>query len=258
MNAKTPITVSSVTTFIDEIKRVWPFPRGHGRRVVFRGQCDSDKPLIPSIVRPPFNEKAVWLLENEKRPVERHLLNSFHHRCASMFPAWVRDGDSKERAWKILILAQHFGLPTRLLDWTSSPLVALFFALEKEPVTCTPGVFVLDSLPNSVTINGLAESTKNGRAPIYRHNNLGLVNPPNIDGRVVAQNSLLTIGMYPAQEISAHLICIDPESRTDMLIELDALGVNRATLFPDMDGNASYLKWSCHDWGAVVDGVDPR
>ena len=43
-----------------------------------------------------------------------------------------------------------------------------------------------------------------------------------------------------------------------MLIELDALGVNRATLFPDMDGNASYLKWSCHDWGAVVDGVDPR
>jgi len=175
-----------------------------------------------------------------------------------MLPAWVRGGDPKERGWKVLVVAQHFGLPTRLIDWTSNPLVALFFALEPPPRGATPAVFVLDSVPDSTTTKGLAASEKNLNAPIYRHNELGLFNPPHIDGRVIAQGSLFTIGREPFDPVRAHRIEFLPEARSDALVELDRLGINRATLFPDMDGAAAYLKWACHDWGNVVDGIRPR
>ena len=254
----TSTVVSTVAQFLTEIDTRWPSPRSVGKWVVFRGQRSGDRPLLPSIARPPFKKEAIWRHRDEKRPAERHLYISFEHHCAAMLPSWVRDGDVRQRGWKILVVAQHFGLPTRLLDWTSNPLVALFFALEANPDTMFPAVFVLDSVADSTTTKGLAHSTKNEDAPIYRHNALGLFNPPHIDGRVIAQGSLFTIGREPFDPVPAHRIQFDPSGRTKALVELDRFGINRATLFPDMDGAATYLKWSCRDWQEVVDGVDPR
>ena len=246
--------VGTVKEYLAEIDSRWPVPRAQGRWVVFRGQPDSSGPLFPSIVRPPFNSQAVWRNPREKAPAERQLLIAFQNRCAAMFPRWVRDGSDKERSWKIVILAQHYGLPTRLLDWTSNPLVALYFALEGEG-SC-PGVLVLDSISNSTTVAGLSAATLNLQAPLYRHSELALLNPPFIDARVSAQGSMFTVGREPATQVAAKCIRFASDRRRSGLIELDVLGVNRNTLFPDIEGVAKYLRWSCRYWGKIIQGVE--
>lgn len=83
----------------------------HRPRHAFRGQCRADGLLIPSLMRMGAHYGAI----------EKLLLNDFRQYA----PSNLWPGNS---LWNWLAVAQHHGLPTRLLDWTYSPYVALHFA----------------------------------------------------------------------------------------------------------------------------------
>ncbi|MEF2280124.1 FRG domain-containing protein [Deinococcus sp. YIM 134068] len=89
---------------------------------VFRGQ-GADAKLTSSLQR----------LEGETREIERHLLRNFRKYAH-------RNGVDRDLSWYWLALGQHHGLPTRLLDWTSSPLVAQHFATAEEELFGEDGV----------------------------------------------------------------------------------------------------------------------
>ena len=77
----------------------------------FRGCTDKDYPLIPSIGRPPYELQH-----------EQSLINAFKQNAIQFLD------QRPDSEWEWIFLARHHAVPTRLLDWTESPLVGLYFA----------------------------------------------------------------------------------------------------------------------------------
>jgi hypothetical protein len=98
--------------FVERVATTMPDPF----TILYRGQRDS-QPLIPKIGRYPY----VSVEETEK-----FILAEFERESLP----YLRPTPNK---WELLSIAQHYGLPTRLLDWTTNPLVALWFTVYKGP-----------------------------------------------------------------------------------------------------------------------------
>lgn len=119
------VTLSSFQAFTDRIRLLkahWP----NLSRCMFRGQSDSGWTLKPSLLR---------LFENEApdlaqlHATELHLLDEFRSDAGEHLDR-VHLGTTREDLLGWWSPMRHYGAPTRLLDWTLSPYVALFFACE--------------------------------------------------------------------------------------------------------------------------------
>lgn len=104
---KTPERIGSVTTFLRALEQL---PHDKDYEYYFRGHSNAEYQLIPSLYR----DKRY--IDNEHRMFREIIL-----RCPNEF-------HELETTFQKLVKMQHYALPTRLLDLTGNPLIALFFA----------------------------------------------------------------------------------------------------------------------------------
>lgn len=215
------ITCTQVSEIVDEI-RARQASYGNKHRPLMRGERKFDREPTPGIFRTSLAQNSESAIFNE---FMRHL------------PA--HSGVQPSDLWHVLSLAQHHGLPTRLLDWTVNPLVATYFSCERDAAEDS-AVWV---------VWGFNESRDLPFNP-FKIDTIYNVQPMVVSPRIQAQSGEFTA--HPNGEpISSCLgsddhilkIRIPANRRFRLLVQLDFSGVSRKSLFPDLDGLASYLRW---------------
>jgi hypothetical protein len=221
--------------------------------LVWRGLARSSYSNVSSLAR----------LGDDSSRLERHLVRNFRKYAHREAPG--------PTTWDWLSLAQHHGLPTRLLDWTFSPLVALHFATASWPddealllaVDCEGAheqlppalrteyeregslVFTTDMLaahaPDLETFDGLSEAD-----PF-----VVFFEPPSLDERIVNQAAVLSAtsdarchmeDWLHAQPELWRAWRIPPAVKAEVRDRLDQAHVNERVLLPGLDGLAAWLR----------------
>jgi len=197
-------------------------------RWVYRGVTDSKYELVPKIGRRDYSHK-----------LEAHLVRAFEREVGAYLPA------PPVNRWELLALAQHHGLPTRLLDWTENPLVAGFFACGGDSANCG-ALYVLET--SSVVTSADEDPLDLKRVARYR--------PKHVTRRITAQRGTFTIHPDPSAPLAVRdhrayrvrkVEVAGGEAKERMRWDLSRLGVNSRTLFPDLDGLTAFLSWAYLD-----------
>ena len=170
----------------------------------------------------------------------------------------ARNAVPRDTHWDWLALGQHHGLPTRLLDWTYSPLVALHFAT-KDPehdgvVWCIDYVRAHESLPRE-----LREALEREGADVFTTELLAevvedvdalegdlvlFVEPPSFDARIVNQYALFSVvspaDLRIADRVTREIV-IPADIKLEVRDKLDQANITKRVLFPGLDGLSRWL-----------------
>ncbi|GJH22212.1 hypothetical protein CBA19CS22_36740 [Caballeronia novacaledonica] len=146
--------------------------------------------------------------------------------------------------WEWLAIAQHHGLPTRLLDWSYSAAVALFFAVEARGSN-DAAVYVLDS-----NVRFLTTTEEKNSDPLSWHTLVAYL-PRHVTPRIRAQSGLFTLHPDPTEPMSDGIVgrVIIPRQYCSVIHHgLNLMGINKKALFPDVDGLSAWLRWMKYDF----------
>ena len=216
-----------------------------GEYIVYRGIKHKDYDLRPRVGRIVLSDDKKLLQE------ERRLLQWFKDRSIP----YVNLNPIDSEDWDWVALAQHHGLPTRLLDWTRNPLVAAYFAVEKEHLphelsnhSEDSAVYVLKKKGIKAMSDSYFRIDVEHTDDIFDWKEVRKIVPSHIDTRIIAQVGIFTAHPDPTDpnpfgDEDVEKLVIPNAQRRDWKKTLNLLGVNRVSLFPDLDNLASHLTW---------------
>jgi FRG domain len=257
------IVVHSLGEFLDRVTPAEPDEQTGRRRDtgVYHGAANAARPLLTSLdrlggVNPPHT----------KADLEEHVLRNFI-RYSRPHLDEARPHDD----WELLIAAQHHGVPTRLLDWSYSPLVAAFFATRPASGEDRDrAVWRLDwqavhrkfKLPQLALLiqdlDGLWGQREKFSPWKLFSNRSGdpfacMLEPPSLDARIVAQGATFTLCSTTRMSFDAFLeeqglgasltkYVIPRDEVARLRDQLDLVGIDERRLFPDLDGVAAAIQ----------------
>ena len=169
----------------------------------------------------------------EKRvAVERSILNEFKRR-ARIFLQSTPTSD-----WEWMVLAQHFGLPTRILDWTENPLVALYFSVRDGANLSNDGMLYAYH-------HGAQEIDIESASDPFTITQIELLRPPHLDQRVIAQQSVFTAeppDVRGREKSDVRYWHVSVNHKNEIRRELIKLGISESSLFPGLVSLAAEIK----------------
>jgi hypothetical protein len=224
----------------------------------FRGLSRADHLLAHGLVRLSPDRDGIGR-------IEASILRAFRKYAPEHTPTGV------DSIWHWLALAQHHGLPTRLVDWTYSPFVALHFATAHPAdygadgaVWCVNFVEANGLLPEKLkalleqedaytfTIEMLSEfGTLRSFDALARDPFVAFIEPPSFDTRILNQFALFSLMPSPLARLddwlTAHTdlcrrVTVPAELKWEVRDKLDQANINERTLFPGLDGLSRWLE----------------
>jgi hypothetical protein len=232
----------------------------------YRGVNRHFDSQAPGVYRPGFSKRAESMkikdnIEGKRLRLERDAISQFRSAGAAFLGGFSRT--------QVYFVAQHFGMPTRLLDWSTNPFASLFFACDGEEDQ-DGFVYAMDA---KQAIPDKAE-THPGK-PLYRQvmtmrhavveYGIGIsfweqidrtflphvlpIRPDGIPGRIGQQSSVFTLHMHRAKPVENPTLVtlqIDAASKPSIRPELHRMNINQFTTYNDLDHLSKEIR---RGWG---------
>lgn len=232
--------------------------RINNNKLWFRGQPVATDRLLPTIGREHEYGRRFKIFSPEN---ERWLLHRFRRRAYPHERRVLKAGEA-------LFLARHYGLPTRLLDWTANALFGLYFACVEKP-NASAALWAIRRVRESVTLDAFTLAEIGSEEELFKRYGrdakraqrgtvtveaVKIVDPFYSSPRILAQDGAFTFHSNPWRPLESYAdvlfsrenldICalyrwrIRARKKPDVIAQLSGLGITHRMVFPDLDGIA--------------------